>query len=31
MIVERNDKSKTKGEKKIAMFATNCGTIQVLT
>jgi hypothetical protein len=31
MIVERNEKSKTKGEKKIAMFVTNYGTIQVLT
>jgi hypothetical protein len=30
MIVERNDKSTTKGERKITLFAINCGTIQML-
>jgi hypothetical protein len=31
MIVEGNDRSTTKGERKITLFITNCGTIQVLT
>jgi hypothetical protein len=30
MIVERNDKSTTKGKRKIPLFIINCGTIQVL-
>jgi hypothetical protein len=30
MIVKRNDKSTTEGEKKITLFAINCGTIQVI-
>jgi hypothetical protein len=30
MIIKRNDKSTLKGERKITLFATNCGTIQVL-
>jgi hypothetical protein len=30
MIVERNDESTTKRERRITLFAQNCGTIQVL-
>jgi hypothetical protein len=31
MIVERNNRSTIKGERKITLFATKYGTIQVLT
>jgi hypothetical protein len=30
MIVERNNKSTTKGERKITLLVTNCGTIEML-
>jgi hypothetical protein len=31
MIVERNDRSTIEGERKIPLFAINCGTVKVLT